>query len=109
LHTPIEPMGIHLLHYAHNNEHIGTHDEICDICKHLHVFPLTMFNPSRRWVDIVLTKDGNCTMVDVIIIDATCVDLFIRSYTTQGFVASNATQAKKEVIAIDTPLINSFL
>ncbi len=48
-------------------------------------------------------------MVDVIIIDATCVDLFIRSYTTQGFVASNATQAKKEVIAIDTPLINSFL
>jgi hypothetical protein len=24
-------MGIHLLHFAHGNEHTKTHDEVCDI------------------------------------------------------------------------------
>jgi hypothetical protein len=109
LHTPIDLMGIDFLHCAHNNERIGTHDEVCDICKHLHVFPLTMFNPSRRWVDIVLTKDGICTLVDVVIVDPTCVDLLTWSYTTQGFVVSDTTQVLKKVTTIDTPLINSFL
>jgi len=27
---PINPMGIHLLHCAHGNEHKATHDAICD-------------------------------------------------------------------------------
>jgi len=26
----IDPMGIHFLHCAHSNKHIGTHDAICD-------------------------------------------------------------------------------
>jgi len=36
------------------------------------------------------------------------VDLVTRSCKIQGFVAFDATQAKKEVIAINTPLINSL-
>jgi hypothetical protein len=31
VHTSINPMGIHLLHCAHGNEHTRTHDAICDI------------------------------------------------------------------------------
>jgi len=30
VHNPINPMGIHLLHCAHGNKHIGTHYVICD-------------------------------------------------------------------------------
>jgi len=30
VHTPIDPMGIHLLRYTHGNEHMGTHDAIQD-------------------------------------------------------------------------------
>jgi hypothetical protein len=36
------------------------------------------------------------------------VDLPTQSCKTQRFVAFDATQAKKEVIAINTPLINSL-
>jgi hypothetical protein len=39
----------------------------------------------------VLTKDGICTLVDVVI----ARDLFPRSCATQGFVASNVAQAKE--------------
>jgi len=31
VHTSIDPMGVHLLHYAHGNERTGTHDAIHDI------------------------------------------------------------------------------
>jgi len=111
-------MGIHLLHCAHSNERIKTHDEVYDICrnawfhmgwKQLHVLTLTMFNPSRQWVNIVFTKDGIRTLVDVIIADPTCVDLLIRSCKTQGCVAFDATQTTKKVIAINTPLIDSSI
>jgi hypothetical protein len=27
---PIDIMDIHLLHYAHRNERMGTHDVVCD-------------------------------------------------------------------------------
>jgi hypothetical protein len=54
-------MGIHLLHYAHGNEHIKTHDAIHDTFAaimqdvgfhvgqvELHVFPSTTFNSFHR-------------------------------------------------------------
>jgi hypothetical protein len=43
----------------------------------------------------MLTKDGILTLANFVIIDRTCVDLLPRSCTIQGFVASNATQAKE--------------
>jgi hypothetical protein len=104
---PINSMGIHLLCCAHGNKHTIIHDAICNTFttivwdvdlhvgwKQVHVFPSNTFNSSRWQVDIVLTKDGICTLVDVVIANPTQADLLLWFCATQGFVASNATQAK---------------
>jgi hypothetical protein len=52
--------------------------------KQLHAFSLTTLNSSHRRVDIVLTKDEICTLVDVLIIDPTHANLLPRSCTTHG-------------------------
>jgi hypothetical protein len=44
----------------------------------------------------VLTKDGICNLVDVIITDPIQMDLFSQSCATQGFVVSNVVQAKEQ-------------
>ncbi len=44
----------------------------------------------------MFTKDGICTLVDIIIANPTQADLLPRSCTTQGFAAFDATQAKKQ-------------
>jgi len=80
-------MGIHFLHCAHDNERTKTHDAICntfaaitqDVSFHvgweqLHVFPLMTFNSSCQWIDIVLTKDGICTLTNIVIIDVVIAD-----------------------------------
>jgi hypothetical protein len=43
----------------------------------------------------VLTKDGINTLADIVIADLTRAYLFHRSYTTQGFVVFDITQAKE--------------
>jgi hypothetical protein len=63
--------------------------------KQLHAFPSVTINSSHQRVNIVLTKDGIHTLVDIVIVDRTRVDLLPQSCTTQGFVASDATQAKE--------------
>jgi hypothetical protein len=106
---PIDPMGIHLLRCVHSNEHIKTHDGICDTFvtsvrdvnfhvgwKQLHALPSTTFNSSCRWVDVVFTKYGIHTLVDVIIVNPTWTDLLPWSCRTRGFVAPNAIQAKEK-------------
>ncbi len=62
----------------------------------LHVFPSTTFNSSSRQVDIVLTKNDIHILVNVVITNPMRVDLLFRSCALQGFVASNANQAKKK-------------
>jgi hypothetical protein len=75
-------MGIHLLHCAHDNEAMGTHDVVHDTFvaimwdvgfhmgwKQLHVVPSTMFNSSYQQIDIMFTKDGIRTLVDIVIVD----------------------------------------
>jgi hypothetical protein len=77
-------MGIYLLRCAHDNECIGTHDAIhnlfatnaWDVSFHvgqeqLHAFPSTTFNSSRQRVNIVLTKNGIRTLIDIITTDST--------------------------------------
>ncbi len=54
------------------------------------------FNFSYQWVDIMLTKDDICVLVDVVMVDPTQANLLPQSYTTQGFVASDAVQAKEQ-------------
>jgi hypothetical protein len=101
-------MGIHLLCCVHGNERIGTHDAIHDTFvavvwdasfhmgrKQLHALPSTTFNSSYQWIDIVLTKEGNRTLVNVVITDPMWVDLLPRFYATQRFIASYAIQGKK--------------
>jgi hypothetical protein len=95
-------MGIRLLCCGHGNEHMGIHDVVHDIFvaivqdvsfhvgrKQLHAFPLATPNSSRRRVDILFTKDGICSLVDIVIINPTCVDLLPQSCTIQRFVTFN--------------------
>jgi len=80
---PIDPMGSHLLCCVDGNGRIGTHDVVHDTFvgfhvkwKQLHVLPSNTFNSSCWRVNIVLTKDGICTLVNVVIANLTRVDLF---------------------------------
>jgi len=105
---PINPMGIHLLRCVHGNEHTGTHDAIrntfvavvWDVSFHigqkqLHALPSTTFNSFYWWIDILLTKEGNCTLANIVITDPMQVDLLLQFYATQRFVASYAIQGKE--------------
>jgi hypothetical protein len=82
-------MGIHLLCCAHGNECTGTHDAICDTFAiitqnvgfhvgqdQLHALLSTMFNVFCGQIDIVFTKYGIHTLVDIIIANPTQTDLF---------------------------------
>jgi hypothetical protein len=44
----------------------------------------------------VLTKDGICTLTDIVIIDPTQTNLLPQSCATQGFATSDTTQAKEK-------------
>jgi len=56
----------------------------------------------------MFTKDSIRTLVKVVIVDPTQVDLHPQSCTTQGFVASNVAQAKKRSYHDQHPT-NQFL
>ncbi len=81
---PIDPIGIHLLHCAHDNERTWTHDAVHDTFvtiaqdasfhvrrKQLHVLPSNIFNFSCWQIDIMFTKDGIRTLVDIVIANPT--------------------------------------
>ncbi len=100
-------MGIYFLRWTHGNEHIRAHNVVRDTFdaivrnvsfhvgwEQLHALPSTTFNSSRQQVDIVLTKDGICTLADVVITNPMCADLS-QSCIIQGFVAFDAARAKK--------------
>jgi hypothetical protein len=67
-----------------------------------------MFNSSCEWIDIVLTKEDIHTLIDIIIIDPTWMNLLPQSYATKGFVASNTTQTKNRNYRDQHP-IDQFL
>jgi len=67
-----------------------------------------MFNSSCWRINIVLTKDDIHILVDIVIVDPTRTDLFLRSCTTQGLVAFNVVQSKKWSYC-DRHLTNQFL
>jgi hypothetical protein len=85
---PINSMGIHFLHYTHGNEHTRAHVVVRDTFvaiardfgfhvgwKQLHVLLSTMFNSFCWWVDIVFTKDDIHTLINVVIVDPSRMDL----------------------------------
>jgi hypothetical protein len=76
--------------------------------KQLYVLPSNTFNYSCWWINIVLTKNGIRTLVDVVITNLTRADLLPRSCTTQRFVTSNVAQAKKRSYC-DRHLADQFL
>jgi hypothetical protein len=100
-------MGIHLLCCIHGNVCMGPWCNLQHFCCHCVKcwLPCGMrtttcasfdhFQSSHWWINIVFTKDGICTLTNIVIIDPTCPDLLLWSYTTQGFVAFDAIQAKK--------------
>jgi hypothetical protein len=93
---------------VHGNERTRTYDAIHDTFaaiawnvsfhvrwEQLHAFLSTTFNSSHWRINIVLIKDGIHTLVDIVIIDPTRVDLFPQSCITQGFVSLDAVQVKE--------------
>ncbi len=81
---PMDPICIHFLCCVHGHECIRTHDVVCDTFvtivhdanfhlgrKWFHAFFKNMFNFSHWWINIVFTKDGICTLVDIVIADPT--------------------------------------
>jgi hypothetical protein len=63
--------------------------------KQLHVFPSSMFNSFCQRIDIVFTKDGIRTLTNVVIVHPMRTNLLLQFCVIQGFIASNAIQAKK--------------
>ncbi len=57
----------------------------------------------------MFAKDGIHTIANIVITDPTHVYLFIRSCTTQGFVASNAILAQKTNYHNQHPIDQFFL
>jgi len=119
---PINLMCIHLLYYVQGNEHMGTHDVVCNTFatiardvgfhvgwKQLHVLPSTTFNSSCQQVDIVLTKDGIRTLVNIVIANPTWAYLLPWSCAPQGFTTFDAAQAKKKKNYHDWHPIAQFL
>ncbi len=119
---PINLMDIHLLCCTHSNKCTRTHDVIHNTFvaiaqdvgfhvgqKQLYVFPSTMFNSFHQRSNIVITKTGICTLINITIIDPTRADLLLQFCATTRFVTFDVTQTKKRNIMIDTPLINSSL
>jgi len=62
----------------------------------LHALLSIMFNSSRWQVDIVFTKDGIHTLIDIVIADLIRVDLFPQSCVTQRFVVFYVVQTKEQ-------------
>jgi hypothetical protein len=59
-------------------------------------FPSTTFNFSCQRINIMFAKDDIYTLADIVIVDPMWGNLFPRSCATQGFVTSNANQAKEK-------------
>jgi hypothetical protein len=85
---------------------MNTHDAICNTFvviahdanfhagwKQLHALFLITFHSFRQWIDIMLTKDGIHTLVNVVIVNSTKANLFCQYYITRGFVAFKVAQA----------------
>jgi hypothetical protein len=77
-------MGIHLLCCVHGNECTRIHDPIHNTFvaiagnvgfhvgqKQLHVLPLATLNSFHQQTNIVLIKDGTCTLVNIVVVDPT--------------------------------------
>jgi hypothetical protein len=117
---PIDPMGIHLLHCVHDNECTRTHDAILDTFaaitrdvgyhmgqKPLHALPSTTFNSSCWQVDIVFTKDGKHTLIDVVIANPTWGNYLPNLVQLKDLLCQMQFKPKRGPITIDIPLIKS--
>jgi hypothetical protein len=62
----------------------------------VHVLPSKMFNSYCQQVNIIFTKDGVCTLVNLITIKPTQVDILVQSYSTQVFITSKAIHIKEK-------------
>jgi len=61
----------------------------------VHVLPSKISDSHCQQVNIIFTKDGVHTLVNLITIKPTQVDILVRSYLTQGFIASKAIHTKE--------------
>ncbi len=108
----IDDLNIHLLYYLCNNERIATHDTFQDTIviimlkngAHVqrevsHFFP----HHTRRWMDIVITRNNFQTLANIIIINLTCTNLAQRASMMTAHVIIVATQDKAQSYTPQVP------
>jgi len=78
-----------------NEHHFCCHCIRCVFPRGTRTIVCASFNHIQQ-VNIVLTKDGICTLANVIIANPMRTNWLPRSCATQGFVASNAAQVKEK-------------
>jgi hypothetical protein len=94
---PNNLMNIHFLCYVHGNERTKSHDVVHNTFatiaqnanfhvgqEKLHSFFSTTFNSFDWRIDIVFTKDGICTLVDVVITNSTWINLLSQSCANEA-------------------------
>jgi hypothetical protein len=103
-------LGIHFFLCANGGERTISHDVVQDVFasiardagfhilgKQIHVLPPPFFKSFYRWVDIVLSMDGICTLVDVIIVDPTGTNLVSWVAHSHGVVTTVAARVKENL------------
>ncbi len=71
--------------------------------KKLHVLPSTRFNFSCSRVNVLFTKDGIRTLINVVIANPTWANSLHLFCTIQKFATSNVAQAKNKKLSQPTP------
>jgi len=64
------------------------------VCEQTHVLPISFFQSSWQWMDIVFSVNGTCTLVDVVIVDPTYVNLILWVDSSWGAITMIITQTK---------------
>jgi hypothetical protein len=70
--------------------------------KQLHALPSIIINSSHQRVNIVLTKDGIHTLIDIVIVDQTRVDLLPQSCTLKDLLPPIQLKPKKGITVNNT-------
>jgi hypothetical protein len=104
---PFDLMGIHLFHCEHGGERMASHDVVWNafvaiakdvrfhiLRKQTHVLLPLALQSLHCWVNIVLSVNGVCTLLYIVIANPIQVDLVLRTTFSPRVVAIVAAPAK---------------
>jgi hypothetical protein len=101
----LDPLRIHLFHYAHGGNRIASHDIVQDgfasivkdvgfhvLQEQIHIFSLSSLQSfPRRWTNIVLLVDDIWTLADVVIVNLIRANLVSQAFFSCGVIVTMAT------------------